>query len=417
MATLKVVLYKFNKKKDGTCPLAIRIIQNRKQRYIFLEHYLNEKDWDSENSKVRKSNPNYKRLNNFLRNKLTEIDDRILEHETKKENFSLDQLRNEITGNQNKEKKFIEHSMEFLENLVKTKKFNRLVSDKSRIVNFLRFLNGKDVCYREIDEVLLKRFKVYLISERKVSERTVVNHFIVIRTLFNLAIKEGLVSRDLYPFGKDKIKLKCPDAMKIGLDEDDIIKIENLDLKNGTSIWHTRNVFLYSFYFAGMRISDVLRSKWSDFKDGRFYYRMGKNKKTDSIKLSDKVKEIINHYKTDKISDNDFIFPELKKVNINDPSDENRKINTAGLKFNSYLKQIAQIAEIDKKITNHIARHSFGNIAGDKVSPQMLQKLYRHSDIRTTMSYQSTFIHKDADEALDTILSFKKQLKPADKSI
>jgi len=33
----------------------------------------------------------------------------------------------------------------------------------------------------------------------------------------------------------------------------------------------------------------------------------------------------------------------------------------------------------------HIARDSFGNIAGDKVSPQMLQKLYKHTSITTTM--------------------------------
>jgi len=61
---------------------------------------------------------------------------------------------------------------------------------------------------------------------------------------------------------------------------------------------------------------------------------------------------------------------------------------------------------IKKKITTHIARHSFGNIAGDKVSPQMLQKLYRHTSINTTIGYQGNFIHKDADDALDSVLDF-----------
>ena len=57
-------------------------------------------------------------------------------------------------------------------------------------------------------------------------------------------------------------------------------------------------------------------------------------------------------------------------------------------------------------IVMHIARHSFGNIAGDKVSPQMLQKLYRHTSINTTIGYQGNFIHKDADDALDSVLNF-----------
>ena len=54
----------------------------------------------------------------------------------------------------------------------------------------------------------------------------------------------------------------------------------------------------------------------------------------------------------------------------------------------------------------HIARHTFGNIAGDKIHPLMLQKLYRDSDLKTTIKYQSNFIHKEADEALDEVVNF-----------
>lgn len=54
----------------------------------------------------------------------------------------------------------------------------------------------------------------------------------------------------------------------------------------------------------------------------------------------------------------------------------------------------------------HIARHSFGNISGDRIPIQMLQKLYRHSSITTTIQYQSNFIQKDADDALDKVVNF-----------
>jgi len=43
-------------------------------------------------------------------------------------------------------------------------------------------------------------------------------------------------------------------------------------------------------------------------------------------------------------------------------------------------------------------------VGGDKVPLQMLQKLYRHSDVRTTMGYQAAFIYKDADEALEAVI-------------
>ncbi|TDN93417.1 hypothetical protein DET49_104148 [Salegentibacter sp. 24] len=36
----------------------------------------------------------------------------------------------------------------------------------------------------------------------------------------------------------------------------------------------------------------------------------------------------------------------------------------------------------------------------------MLQKLYRHSDLKTTLNYKANFIHKEADDALDSVINF-----------
>jgi len=48
----------------------------------------------------------------------------------------------------------------------------------------------------------------------------------------------------------------------------------------------------------------------------------------------------------------------------------------------------------------HIARHTFGSLAGDAIPIQMLQKLYCHSNVSTTIGYQSNFIHKETDDAV-----------------
>ena len=154
---------------------------------------------------------------------------------------------------------------------------------------------------------------------------------------------------------------------------------------------HTRNIWLFSFNFAGMRVSDVLRAKWSDINDNRLHYIMHKYSKLLSLKISEKILFVLKNYAGDRTHEKDFIFPELK---------------TANKKFNSHLKTICVKAKIDKKVTMHIARHSFGNIAGDSIHRLMLQKLYRHSDLKTTLNYQANFIHKDTDEALDSVLNF-----------
>ncbi|MBN4052296.1 site-specific integrase [Sphingobacteriaceae bacterium AH-315-L07] len=404
MASSKVILYKSKKLSDGSSPLAIRIIKDRKVKYNFIGYNILPKDWNEEERKVKKSYENSKRLNNLILKKLWEAEAMIIRDEDQTNNLSSNQMVTLLKGNK-KERTFQDFAQEFLDDLEKNKKFNRLSSDSAKVNNFKRFLKQEDIYFYEITESLLKKFRTYLISKRGVNETTVMNHYIVIRTLFNAAIGEGLVEQKFYPFGKHRIRIKMPETIKIGLEKEDIASIEKLQFDTGTALWHTKNVYLYSFYFAGMRISDVLRSKWSDYQNGRFYYQMGKNNKVDSIKIMPQIEGILKMYEEYKRSEADYIFPELKQVNKRDPKDEHRKIKTAVKKFNEHLVKIADLAEVDKKLTNHISRHSFGNIAGDKVSPQMLQKLYRHTDIKTTMGYQSNFIHKDADEALEAILN------------
>ena len=404
MATAKVTLRKSKKRADGKCPITLRITKERKSSYIHLE-WIEEKYWDEVKNKVKNAHPNSKRLNNFILKKLAEADDLILEAESNKKFYTASQLSQIIKGNR-KNKYFVEYAREFIVDLEKMNKISRAKADNSRINNFFKFLKGKDIPFQQIDEALLKKFRVYMISDLKNSERSVMNAYVVIRTIFNKAIQEGIVEQKYYPFGKGKIQIKFPQTSKIGLEEQEVKAIENLDLEFGSTIWHTRNLFLFSLNLAGVRVSDVLRMKWSDLEGGRLYYQMGKNNKVDSLKLSSKVIGILEYYKADKQNEQDFIFPELKKANLNNPKDVYNKINTASKKFNKYLAKIAERADITKKITNHISRHTFGNIAGDKISPQMLQKLYRHSNLTTTIGYQGNFIHKDADEALDSVINF-----------
>ena len=96
----------------------------------------------------------------------------------------------------------------------------------------------------------------------------------------------------------------------------------------------------------------------------------------------------------------------MKKADLKNPKDVLAKTKTANKKFNLYLEKVAEKAEIDKKLTMHIARHTFGNISGDKIPIQTLLRLYRHSSITTTIQYQANFIHKDFDDALDSVVNY-----------
>ena len=408
MATLKTVLHtKTDTKGNRDYRLALRLTVNRKRSYYHLGQKVDPKFWDEKAGKVKSSHSRNKQLNRLIRKKYDEIEDIIFEMETSKQNYSAKQIIDSIRKN-TKRLSFFELADEHVEDLIKANNHNRAISDRSKINRIKEFAKKRNFEFEEIDENLLKKLKIYLRTTSGLSERSVMNIFVMIRLLYNKAISRKIVDRKFYPFGKDKIKIKYPQTIKIGLDEHEIRKIEELDLDTRTAVWHTRNVFLFSFYLAGIRISDVLRMRWSDIVAERLYYKMSKNDKADSLKLPEPVIKILSHYQVDKKNKYDYIFPELKTIPINDSKAIYSRIKTSIKRLNTNLTVIADLAEIDKKITNHIARHSFGNIAGDKVSPQMLQKLYRHTHLSTTIGYQGNFIHKNADEALNAIINFSK---------
>ena len=314
MATIKAVLRK-KANKNGTYPLALRITKDRKTSFIHLGYHLHLKDWDEVEQRVRKSHPNSTRLNNLIATKVAEASDKSLEAETQKDNATAKTIKRSIKPTAGAQ--FFGQADAYLDKLKQTGSYGSYVTEKSRLEIFKEFLSVKNISFPEITPSLLERFKLHLLSVRKVSERTAMNYLLVIRTIYNRAIEDGVADRKHYPFGKGRISIKFPESTKVGGETADVQKLEAVILDNPKHD-HVRNLWLFSFYFAGMRISDVLRLRWSDFHDGRLHYTMGKNKKTGSLKVPEKAKAILAKYEPLKEHTDDLVFPDLKTKSRNE---------------------------------------------------------------------------------------------------
>lgn len=402
MATIKIVLRK-EIKADGTYPLAIRITKNRKSSFIYLDYSIHPDHWDETKQRVKKSHPNSTRLNNFLLTKLAEANNSSLELETKTKIATAQAVKQVIkpTGGPT----FFAQAKIYLDNLLQSGNYNCYNPDNSRLESFRAFLGGGDIAFSDITKPLLEKYRAYLKATRNLSERSIINCFLTIRTVYNKAVDAKVTDKTNYPFGgKDGVSIKFPDSLKIGLNKADIETLENLDLSDAPKEDHARNVWLLSFYFAGIRTGDVLQLMRHDFQDDRLFYSMNKNDKGDSLKVPAKALSIIEKYKAMNCK-HGLLLPDLEYVeNMNDLYEVQRKTSYADKRLNEHLKNVAKKAKITKPLTMHIARHSFGNIAGKKIPLQVLKKLYRHSDIRTTAIYQQNFIHEEADAALDAVI-------------
>lgn len=79
--------------------------------------------------------------------------------------------------------------------------------------------------------------------------------------------------------------------------------------------------------------------------------------------------QIIEKYK--KVRQNELLFP-----------------LTSNQKTNEYLKEIAEICHINKKVTFHCSRHTFATLAlSYKVSVESISSMLGHNNIKTTQIY------------------------------
>lgn len=137
-----------------------------------------------------------------------------------------------------------------------------------------------------------------------------------------------------------------------------------------------RDIFIFCS-FTGLAFTDVKHLKAEHIvqaDDGRWWIRKAREK-TDNmcdIPLLDIPRLILEKYKSRPgYSERGFLLPV--------PSNQ---------RMNGYLKEIADICHIKKKLSTHIARHTFASLAiANKVSLESIAKMLGHTDIRTTRIY------------------------------
>src|SRR5690606_13556941 len=150
--------------------------------------------WDDKAQKVRKSHENHARLNNLIKKRLAEANDKILELQVKDKVSSAKTVKQVIVSKA--KSSFADQAKIYLDNLKKSGKFNRYSNDKPNITRVKEFAG--DVSFQDIDVPFLNRFQAWLKGDRGVSDRTVANHLVIIRSIFNQAIAAGLVDQKHY---------------------------------------------------------------------------------------------------------------------------------------------------------------------------------------------------------------------------
>lgn len=383
MASAKIVLKKDKANTNGEVPLYIRIIQNRQTKFTSLGIYvIPGENWNEKESKVTSKYPNSTRVNNLIATKLSEANQLLVSLETSKSSIRNVKVRDVIIGKQSDS--FIKFANEQTETAEKRNQVRTAKRYRTIINKLTTYLNNRDLLFNELTVEFLNKYETHL-KQIGNGTNTIHTNMKTIRAILYKAIQEDKFPQEKNPFFKYKLSLEA--TYKERLNEDEIIRIINLEVDKDKAIYHAKFMFLLSYYCAGVRVGDMLSFTWGNIFGNELKYRMGKTKVYRSIPLHDKAINILELYKTEKVNPTQRIFPFLQDTYDN----EKMYLDDISAKtafINKKLSVVAKRASIQKKLTSHIARHSFADIARKKgISVYDISKALGHSSIAITEKY------------------------------
>lgn len=399
--TISILFYlkraKVNAK--GLVPIFQRITIDGKRIDWSTGKYINADKWSVAGNKIKGTSEEARTINGHLdilkakvisAEKKLQSDDIVINTET---------LKNELLGKSVKERMLIsifqEHNVR-VETLV-NREFapGTLMRYKTSLKHTQEFIRWKynlsDISINKVDHAFIADYDFYLRSVRKCANNTTVKYLKNFKKIIKIGIANGWVERD--PFMNFKATLK--EVERFFLTEEQLLNIFTKNL-HAERLNLVRDIFVFSCY-TGLAYVDVSKLTNENIVigiDGQkwIYTNRTKTNTQSNIPMLPVAEEIINKYKN---------HPKCLNENLLLPILSNQRMN-------SYLKEIADLCQINKDLTFHIARHTFATtvLLSNGVPIESASKMLGHTNIKTTQHYAKILNKKVGED----MLSLKSKL-------
>ena len=343
--------------------------------------------WDKKSGRVVGNCPEKSVINSYLNGKETEYERYLFQCEMLDETVDLERIREILTGKARtapSEKTNATLDEIFDAYVDKLRTDNRcertiigILDLKKDMAKFSK--RSKKRTIDQFDILFIQEYKKYLRTVRRNADNTINTKLNRLRSVVKWAGRLGYPIDD--PFGKGVrfLNRSTPRTIFLTKDEYDEFLQRALADRNDLAMRVTRELFIFSCE-TGLRFSDVLDLKWTHLKKdskGVTYISkiQCKTKELVEIPLMSKwPKVLLAKYRN--VSTGEHVFPRLSNNCVN------RK-----------LKMLAEKAGIGKRLSFHVARHTFAShlanagvplyivakLLGDK-SLDMVHRVYTNTE-------------------------------------
>jgi integrase/recombinase XerD len=399
MSSVKIVYRTIGEKETAIVRVYIRIIKQRKTRFISAGVTVKASEWNEKDLKVRKCNSEYQRLNALIKENEAKASRTLLNMELESEDSTATAVQETIKGK--KPLEFFPYFEKYNDSLKAKEKIGTYKRAKTVLEKLKAYRKSSSLLFTEITVTFLKDYENYLIVTLKNKPNTIHSNFKIIRKLMNDAIIEDIIKESQDPFKRYKIKTEP--TTRAYLTDAELELIEKMVIPKDQMMNHHRNIYVFSAYAGGLRISDVLTLKWENFNGEHVTIKIHKTKTALSVKLPQKALDIVNQYKPKgKANPKDYIFPLLPTdIENTNATKLFNAISSATAYTNKDLKAIAKKVKIQKHISFHSSRHTFATRALRKgMRIEYVSKLMGHAQIKETQIY-AKIVNEELDKAMD----------------
>jgi integrase len=386
------------KKGATTAPIILRIYFRKTTFHERTGYYCTPKEWDEAKKEVTQKSEN-RNANRYFYDFRDKVENIYLDHLKKGKDLTVLKLKQLLKV------KNSSSFLEFAESELKKKECT-IASLKGLATTLNTFKQyNKDVCFDDVDVRFLELYDKHL-TTKKLSKNTRNKHFRHLRMFWNAAIKYDYTNT--YPFKNFKLQDEYTERDHLTADEfQTLFKTNTESLNTRCNGRNTVQAVLDMYIFAcitGLRISDVLamEPKQIKQKNGIITIDVKQQKTGDKItahfeKLSTAIcpqyKDTLLQYVADaKELKRRTVFPQTSPQNAN-----------------KLMKNIAELAGIDKNLTFHTSRHTCAMLLLNegKMPLDIVSKVLGHKNIKTTQVY-AKMRDETVSDALDGMLSIWK---------
>lgn len=281
---------------------------------------------------------------------------------------------------------------------------------------YLKDKTGKEqnqLFFQEVTVKFLENYEDWMAIKKGRSLNTVGIYLRVLRTIFNHAIEEKIIDKEIYPFGVRRYELPASSGTKKAFDFDQLQTLFQAVPKIPEQE-KAKDFWFFSFVCNGMNVKDIIFLKWKNIKDDQIEFVREKTKRTKKanqkyiqVPLTDFSKSIIEKYGSENKDRNAYIFSIINDGMTEEEKDRTRRSFTRFI--NQHIKNLAKKNGLTEDISTYWARHSFATSAvRKKASLEFVSEALGHSDLKTTKIYFAGFKDETKKEILEDITEFMR---------